>query len=317
MLFLKGHGYQQTVYALAFRPDGAELASCGLDGNVRLWDLSTGKQKAEYSTHYSTHSLCYSSDGGSLVWPDDEAVALLLPEDEQPKRVPLPALEVSHSARQALLSPDDRMLYCTRRLYAYPKQDAAAPSLLRLDRGRAEWEAWPGTAHCTEWGLAQSADGRTLATAHEIPIPGAGFTASRRYQHNVIVWDAASRQARATLTGHGSLIGSLAFSPDGRRLAVASGVTLWVWDVASQQVLAQHRYDKRHFKSVAFSPDGRWLATARNDATVRFFDTRTWAEGPSFDWKIGPVVVVAFARDGMRAAAASTKGKIVVWDVDE
>jgi hypothetical protein len=49
---------------------------------------------------------------------------------------------------------------------------------------------------------------------------------------------------------------------------------------------------------------------------VRLFDAATWDEGPSSDGKVGPVVSVAFARDGMRAACGSAKGKIVVWDVD-
>ena len=34
------------------------------------------------------------------------------------------------------------------------------------------------------------------------------------------------------------------------------------------------------------------------------------------DWEIGPMCSIAFAPDGMRAAAGSGKGKIVVWDID-
>jgi hypothetical protein len=49
---------------------------------------------------------------------------------------------------------------------------------------------------------------------------------------------------------------------------------------------------------------------------VRFWETATWRECAALDGGVGPVPDVAFAPDGMRAAAAGRKGKIVVWDID-
>jgi WD40 repeat protein len=81
-------------------------------------------------------------------------------------------------------------------------------------------------------------------------------------------------------------------------------------------VLTRLAVDRKHFQAIAFTPDGRFLAAVRNDATARFWDARTWQPARAFEWGIGPLVSLAIAPDGMRAAAGSKKGKIVVWDVD-
>jgi len=308
VLFLKGHGYLQTVYALAFSPDGKDLASCGLDGNVRLWDLGTGKQKEELKANYDAHSVCYSPDRRSFAWPDYYGVQVRDLGSGDTKSYPLTTPD--SRIQTATFSGDSRTLFCKRRSW-----NARSASLCLFDSASGKWEDLPQGEQCTD-AVAVSRDGRTLATGHQVARAGTTARSSRRHDHVVRLWDVKGRTVSATLAGHGSQITTVAFSPDGRHLAVTSGTALWVWDLTARQAVSQVRIDKLHFKSVAFSPDGRWLAAARNDKTVRFFDTRTWGEGPGFDWKIGPAVVVAFAQDGMRAAAGSSKGKIVVWDVD-
>jgi WD40 repeat protein len=69
-------------------------------------------------------------------------------------------------------------------------------------------------------------------------------------------------------------------------------------------------------QEVAFTPDSRFLAAARNDRTVQLWETASWSPAAAFDWQIGSLVSLAIAPDGMRAAAGSKRGKIVVWDID-
>ena len=64
-----------------------------------------------------------------------------------------------------------------------------------------------------------------------------------------------------------------------------------------------------------FSADGKFVLAGGTDGSVRLWDVETGQQRSAYDWKVGKIRAVAFAPDGMRAAAAGDKD-IVVWDVD-
>jgi WD40 repeat protein len=92
----------------------------------------------------------------------------------------------------------------------------------------------------------------------------------------VKVWDIVTGQILFTFSGHRGIIYSVAFSPDGKRLATASAdATVKVWDVASiketsRDPLTLSGHSGAIYK-VVFSPDGRRLATACDDGTSRVY----------------------------------------------
>ncbi|WP_424097289.1 AAA-like domain-containing protein [Moorena producens] len=117
----------------------------------------------------------------------------------------------------------------------------------------------------------------------------------------------------AVLTGHQSSVNSVAFSPDGQRLATASDdKTARIWDLQGNQiaVLTGHQ-DK--VGRVAFSSDGQRLATGSVDGTARIWDN----QGNQIALLRGhqsSVNSVAFSPDGQRLATGSVDGTARIWD---
>ncbi|KAL6910995.1 hypothetical protein GGI43DRAFT_33046 [Trichoderma evansii] len=114
-----------------------------------------------------------------------------------------------------------------------------------------------------------------------------------------------------TLEGHSGGVTAIAFSPDSKTLASASGdETLQLWDATTgvpQQTLEGL---SGRVTAIAFSPDGKTLASASGDETLQLWDATTGVLQQTLE---GHSSAIAFSPDSKTLASAS-RDATVLWD---
>jgi energy-coupling factor transporter ATP-binding protein EcfA2 len=108
-----------------------------------------------------------------------------------------------------------------------------------------------------------------------------------------------------TYLGHTAAVNSVAWSPDGKRLASAGDDnTVQVWSASIGTVLLTYEGHSSSVNSVGWSPDGKCLASAGSDNTVQVWQASTGTALLTYNRHRDSVLSVAWSPDGKHLASA-------------
>ena len=108
-------------------------------------------------------------------------------------------------------------------------------------------------------------------------------------------------------------INEIQYSPDGKILAVASGIGIWLYDVTVYQEASLLTGHKGTVDCLAFSPDGRILASGSGYGTIILLDRSTGTQ-KTLTGHTSLISSLAFSSDEKMLASDSRDGTIRLWD---
>jgi WD40 repeat protein len=284
-------GFTNSVWSVAFSPDGKTLASASGDNTIKLWNLQNQKNIKTLTGHSRlVRSIAWSRDRKTLASAsNDKTIKLWNLQTGKPI-----ATLTGHSneVSSVAFSPDGKTL-----------ASASGDKTIKLWNLQTQKELATLSGHSSFVNsVAFSPDGKTLAAASG--------------DKTIKLWNLQTQKELATLSGDSSFVNSVAFSPDGKTLAAASADgTIKLWNLPTQTAIPALTGHSSFVNSVAWSPDGKTLASASADKTIKLWNLQTKEAIATLSGHSSFVNSVAISPDGLTLASASGDNTIKLWNL--
>lgn len=273
---------------LDFSPDGSRLA-LGAAGSISVYGISGGPLLRTLTGHDdSVYSLSWSPDGRRLATASGD---LTVKTWDISSGALLATYGHAAPVRSVSWSPDGSRI-------------ASASDNGSIQIWDPDTLVELGTLDGT-YPVAWSPDGRTLASAGAI-------------KGSVILWEVSSGAHSRELIAPAGTVSSIAWAPDGKRIATSyfdpsAGSQVCLWDVATGEELANRTENGRTAESpIDWSPDGRMLAAAVSSFNISVIDANDWVIPASVGFAPN-ARTISWSPDGGRIAY-SVMYNILVWD---
>lgn len=289
--------HQLGVNGVAFNHAGNRLVSVSRDSTLCLWDVKSKEQIVRWQGH---EDQVY----GVAYCPNDTLVASAA-TDETARLWNIQKVEALLGESEIHDEPGRKFIRSFNLRGA--KGDSAEVRLIgnmievRDFISKNIWNI-PRPSHGNSfWKLALSYSDEPIFYRID------GNSIELRYEREVL---------KKVLRGHIDEVWDVAFSPNGKLLASASGDrSIRLWSVETGVELANLNGHARDVFGVAFSPDGRHLASASFDNTVRLWDMNRAFNPNLFISCKDTVRSLAFSKDKQYFASAGHDKRVRLYPI--
>lgn len=272
--------------AVCLSNDGWRGLTGGVDGRIRLWEISTGHCDLDIVAHEGrifsialSHDerLIISGGGDHLVklWDTNTGESLHVLEGH------------TDVVRSVAFSIDGSLALSSSR-----------DGTLRL------WAT--STGECLRVIEAHTASVSAAAFSRE-----GAFALSASRDKTLKYWDLKTGHCLRTLSGNNAAVSGVHMSTDRRRAYSISGRKMKIWDLETGDILNSFRAHEHQVHSLSVNEEGGYALTATLRGTMKVWDIAT---GQCLRSLRG-YAPASLSRDGRYAISGTPKGDLQVWSV--
>jgi WD40 repeat protein len=276
------------VQAMAFTPRGSVLATAGAFKTIRLWEVANGKEGMKLDGHGAAIKAMVLSPDGSMLASGGHDGSVILWELPFGKVISEFKGHLDEITALAFSADNTRLASASSDRTVRIWDCDNAKFVRALDGG------------CAVAAVAFAADGKTVATAGDDQF--------------IRVWNLDDGKLVHTLKGHTGSVVSLLITRDGKLISGAQDKTIRVWDLAAGKEALVIARDLGDSDALAISKDGKLLASAGVNNAVRLFDVASGREVRPGPGHAAGITSIALSPDGKFLISASVAGAIHLWD---